>query len=305
VNVVFGAGPLGLAVARALASRGRPVRVACRSGRAAVPAGVEVVAVDATDDMAAPAICRGAAVVYHCANAPYAAWVSGLPPLMAGILSGAEASGARLVYGDNLYMYGPVEGPLTEDLPARAPGPNGRVRAQLAEAVMEAHAAGRVRATIGRASDFFGPHVLGSTMGDRVFPALLAGRPAQVLGNPDMPHTYTFIDDFARALVTLGERDEALGGIWHVPSAETLTTRQFVTLVCEEAGTTPRVTAAPRWMVALLALMSPLMRAVKEQLYQSERPFVVDHGKFARTFDARPTPHRDAIRLTLAWYRAR
>jgi nucleoside-diphosphate-sugar epimerase len=146
-------------------------------------------------------------VVYHCAATPYATWPGTLPPIMEGIIQGAAAAGARLVYGDNLYGYGPVDGPLTEGLPDRATGPNGRVRAQLAETLLAAHRAGTVQATIGRASDFFGPRVRVSAMGERVFPAVLSGRPAQVLPDPDTPHTYTFVGDVAAALLTLGDHD--------------------------------------------------------------------------------------------------
>lgn len=301
--VVFGAGPLGLAVTSALRRRGDVVRVATRGGQAPVPEGVEVVAADATDPAAARRACEGAAVVYHCAATPYATWPGTLPPIMEGIIQGAAAAGARLVYGDNLYSYGQVDGPLTEDLPDRATGPNGRVRAQLAETLLAAHRAGTVRATIGRASDFFGPRVRVSAMGERVFPAVLSGRPAQVLPDPDTPHTYTFVDDVAAALITLGDHDTALGQVWHVPSAETLTTRRFVELVFEQAGQPPRLRVAPRLAFSALGLVNPTMRAVKERLYQTERPWVVDHGKFERAFGAAPTPHAEAIRQTLSWYR--
>jgi nucleoside-diphosphate-sugar epimerase len=302
-SVVFGSGPLGLAVTRALRRRGGVVRVATRGGQAPVPAGVEVVAADATDPAAARRACEGAAVVYHCAATPYATLPETLPPIMEGIIQGAAAAGARLVYGDNLYGYGPVDGPLTEDLPDRATGPNERVRAQLAQTLLAAHRAGTVEATIGRASDFFGPQVRVSAMGERVFPAVLSGRPAQVLPDPDTPHTYTFVDDVAAALVTLGDHDTALGQVWHVPSAETLTTRRFVELVFEQAGQPPRLRVAPRLVFAALGLVNPTMRAVKERLYQTEQPWVVDHGKFERAFGAAPTPHPEAIRQTLAWYR--
>jgi nucleoside-diphosphate-sugar epimerase len=304
LQVIFGAGPLGLAVMRAQHRAGNQVRMVTRSGRAAVPEGVQVLPGDAADHTAARRTCQGAAVVYHCAATPYATWPQTLPPLMDGIIAGAAAAGARLVYGDNLYCYGPVSGPLTEDLPYRATGPNGRVRAQLAEALLAAHERGTVRATIGRAADFFGPHVRLSVMGDRVFPAALAGRPAQVLPDADTPHTFTFIDDFAAALVVLGEREEAVGQVWHVPSAETLTTRQFVEVVFEQAGTVPRIRAAPKLGITVLALVNPTMRAVNERLYQTERPFVVDHSRYERAFGATPTPHPEAIQQTLEWYRS-
>jgi nucleoside-diphosphate-sugar epimerase len=168
---------------------------------------------------------------------------------------------------------------------------------------MAAHAEGRVRATIGRASDFYGPRVVQSAVGERVFGSAIAGKAANVTGDPGSRHTYTFVDDFAKGLLTLGERDEALGQTWHVPSAETITTRRFVELIFEELGRPPRIQATPRWMLSLVGMFDPVVRELSEILYQTERPFVVDHSKFERAFGAHPTPHREAIRATLDWYR--
>ena len=304
LHVVLGSGPLGLAVARHLAARGDRVRAANRGGRADLPNGVEVVGANVAEVADAKRACEGAAVVYHCANPPYAKWPELHPPLMDAIIEGAAAAGARLVFGDNLYAYGPVNGPLKEDLPYLAQGPNGRTRARIAETLMRAHESRRIQATIGRGSDFFGPHAHLSTVGDRVFARAIAGKPAQVLGNPDAPHTVTHIDDFGRALVTLGERDEALGQVWHVPNAETVTMRRFVQMAFEAAGRSPRFRAAPRWGIAMAALFDPTLRAVREQLYQSERPWVVDSSKFERAFGWGATPLPDAVAATVAWFRS-
>lgn len=303
VHVVLGTGPLGLAVARHLAATGDRVRAASRGGRADLPNGVEVVRANVAEAADAKRACDGAAVVYHCANPPYAKWPELHPPLMDAIIEGAAAAGARLVFGDNLYAYGPVGGPLTEDLPYLAGGPNGRTRARIAETLMRAHEAGRIQAAIGRGSDFFGPHAHLSTVGDRVFARAIAGKPAQVLGNPDVPHTVTYIDDFARALVTLGEHDEAMGEVWHVPNAETVTMREFVRMVFESAGHPSRVRAAPRWGIAMAALFNPTLRGVREQLYQSERPWMVDCSKFERAFGWSATSLPDAVAATVAWFR--
>jgi nucleoside-diphosphate-sugar epimerase len=221
---------------------------------------------------------------------------------MGGVIEGAAAVEARIVYGDNLYGYGRVGGPLTEDLPYRPVGPNGRTRARVAEALMAAHRDGRVRAAIGRGSDFFGPHVMTSTVGEQVFARLASGRRAQVLGNPDLPHTVTFIDDFARALMILGSREEALGEVWHVPSAETVTLRRFVEMIGEQMGHPAKLSVAPPWTLAVIGLFNPDLGAVREILYQSQEPWIVDHSKFERAFGADPTPHPQAIRTTLEWF---
>jgi nucleoside-diphosphate-sugar epimerase len=304
LHVVFGTGPVGSATISALAKRGSRVRAVNRRGTASVPQVVEVVAGDATDHDSVIAACRGASVVYHCANAPYTEWPAKFPPIMHGIIVGADAAKAKLVFADNLYAYGPVIGPLTEELPYDAAGPKGRTRAHVAETLMEAHAMGKVRATIGRSSDLFGPGVIQSHMGERVFPPVLAGKPASVLGRLDVPHTYTFVEDFAAGLITLGEREAALGEVWHIPSAKTVTTGQFLELVFQELGSNPGARTLSKLMLSILARFNPILRELRETAYQLEQPFVMDHGKYERAFGASPTPHEDAIRRTIGWYRA-
>jgi nucleoside-diphosphate-sugar epimerase len=303
LHVVLGTGPLGLAVARHLVAGGDRIRVVNRGGRADLPEGVEVLAANVAEAGDAKRACDGATVVYHCANPPYARWPELHPPLMRAIIEGASFAGATLVFGDNLYAYGPVDGPLTEDLAQRARGRNGRTRARIAADLLAAHEDGRVRAAIGRGSDFFGPHAHQSTVGDRVFARAVADKPAQVLGDPDAPHTVTYIEDFARALVTLGEQDEALGNIWHVPNAEAVSMRKFAEMVFGELGRPPRLRVAPGWGLALAGMFNPTLRAVREQLYQSEHPWIVDSGRFEQTFGWRATPLPEAIHATVDWFR--
>lgn len=306
LQIVFGAsGGLGNAVVRALAAQGKRVRGVNRSGRADVPQGVEMAACDGADTARAREVCAGAAVVFHCANAPYTHWPEMFPPLTDSIAEAAAAAGAKLVFGDNLYMYGPVDGPITEECPWAATDRKGRVRIEMANKLLAAHRAGKVRVVIGRASDFYGPGTGAAAMGDRVFLPALEGKTVRLLGDIDAPHTYTFVDDYARALVTLSEREEALGQVWHTPNADTLTTRQFVNLVFEIAGTKPRVQTAPRAIVTVMSWFDPMMREVKEMLYSWEAPYVVSHAKYAQAFGATVTPHAEAIRQTLDWYRGR
>lgn len=176
------------------------------------------------------------------------------------------------------------------------------MRVALADELLAAHATGTLRAAIGRAADYYGPRGRQSHAGERLFVPALAGKPAQFIGDPDVLHTYTYLRDFAFGLVTLGTHDAALGEIWHLPSADTLTTRAFVDLLCELAGHPPRLSVLPSPLLALIALVNPTLRAAREQAYQVRRPFVVDHGKFASAFGAQITPHREAIAATLEWF---
>jgi len=182
LHVVFGTGAVGLAVMRELLGQGKPVRLVNRSGTAATPAQAELVKGNAADPASTRQLCQGASVVYNCVNAPYTDWAALLPPMHTAIIQGAAAANAKLVVAENLYMYGPVAGPISEALPARPTTRKGRVRAQLAEELLTAHHSGLVRATAGRASDFFGPQAgVQGIFGDRIIPALLEGRTVTVL----------------------------------------------------------------------------------------------------------------------------
>ena len=231
LHVVLGAGGgVGSALARELVVRGRRVRGVTRSGKADVPAGVELLAGDVSNVEDARRVCAGASVVYMCSNPPYNRWAQDFPPMLAGALAGAEAAGAKLVMADNLYVYAPTSQPLTEDLPWAPITHKGAVRKAMDETLMAAHASGTVRVAIGRASDYYGPRGINSSHGERFFDRLIAGKPVEWLGPLTMPHALSYLGDFARGLATLGERDEALGQSWHIPAAAALTGREFITL---------------------------------------------------------------------------
>jgi len=305
MDVIFGFGQVGQALARELRSRGRRVRVVSRSGRGPALDGVEHVPGDATSPAFCRAMCTGAEVVYLCLNAPYDRWAQELPPLQEAVLAGAEAASSKLVVLENLYMYGPHDGPLTEALPHAATDTKGVTRAKMSEALLAAHRSGRVRVAIGRASDFFGPGVIASQLGERAFAPLLAGKTVQMIGDPDAPHSYAYVPDVARALATLGERDEADGRVWHLPSVETRSTREMLHLARRIAGVEAKVTAIAPVMLAVLARMNPMVREVRAVGYQLDRAFVVDSGAFERAFGINATPSEEALTATVAWYRAR
>lgn len=304
-HVVLGTGPLGLAVVRALRKRDEQVRTVSRSGDAPVADEVTVVQADLSDSEQAQQACADATVVYFCVQPPYSEWPELFPQLLENAIDAAANVNARLVIGDNCYMYGPTDESLTEDLPYEATGRKGRTRAEMARRALQAHDDGQLKVTIGRASDFYGPYVTVSAAGERVFANALRGKPVTVLGNPDTLHTYTYIDDFGEALVTLGERDGAMGDAWHVPSAETVTTREFIELVCETAGTEPQIRPMPSWMFRAVSTFSRELKELRETMYIFEEPFVVDHSKFEEAFGTDPTPHDTAIEQTLEWYESR
>jgi nucleoside-diphosphate-sugar epimerase len=305
LHVIFGTGAVGMSVMDELIRRGRRrVRMVNRSSRARAPEGVEVLGGDATDEAFAREASEGASVVYFALNPPYDKWPELFPRLQAGVLEGAASAGAKLIAMENLYMYGPTDGlPLTEDLPHAPNTRKGRVRTMMSEELMEAHTSGKVRVAIGRASDYFGPRVRVSAAGEQVFGRAVRGKSAQVAGDPDQPHTYTYVPDIGKGLVILGEREEALGQAWHLPSPETLTTRRFVEMIFEEVGKPARIQVAPKIVLRAVGLFNPGIRETIEMLYEFEEPFVVDDSKFERAFGEKATPLRESIRGSIRWYR--
>lgn len=210
-HVVLGAaGGTGSAVVRELAARGLRVRAVTRRAAADAPEGVRQVAADVGTTEGARRACEGAAVVYHCAQPPYTKWPELFPPMTGAIVDGAAAAGAKLVFADNLYLYGPPDGPMTEQT-QRATGKKGRTRIEMADALLRAHADGKLRVTVGRASDYYGPRGTGTTAGDNIMKPALRGKRTRWLGSLDQPHMLNYLEDMARALVTLGQRDEADG----------------------------------------------------------------------------------------------
>jgi nucleoside-diphosphate-sugar epimerase len=313
-HVVFGAGQVGLPLARILASRGHEVRLVSRSGRAMDGADprIQVVAADATDGEACRRAVDGSAVVYHCMNPRYDAgvWETELPRIQASLVAAAGRAGARLVVLDNLYAAGRTGGrPIDESTPGSPCSRKGATRARLAASLREAVRRGDVRAVTGRASDFHGPGGVQTAFGERFWTRLFAGKGAEVLGNPDTPHTYHFIPDVAAGLAALGEAtDEASGAPegtgWILPCAPAGTTRQLIAGFAAAAGIPAPVKRMPRPMVKLVGLFMPILREVDEMLYQWDEPFVADDRAFRARFGLQPTAPDEAARQTVAWARA-
>lgn len=303
LHVIVGYGPAGAATAHALVEQQHQVRVVTRSARPAEP-GIEFVTLDAADADRLAEVAKGADVVYHCAAPAYTRWPQELPALTSGVAAAAEASGAVLVVLSNLYGYGPVDRPLTEDLPLAATGRKGRVRAQLWHEVLALHRQGRIRVVEARASDFFGPRVTdGGHLAGRVVPGLLRGRTVRVLGDPTAAHSWTYLPDVARTLIRLGGAEAAWGRPWHVPTAPPETIRSMVEQLCEAAGRPAvPVRRVPPAVVRVLAAFSPFIRELDEVRYQFDRPFVVDSSACSERFGLTATPMPEQLAATVRWW---
>ena len=285
-----------------------------RSGKP-LPGGsgtIQILAADALDSGACRKAVEGAAAVYHCMNPVYdaAAWETQLPPVQRNLVAAAGSAGARLVVLDNLYAVGRTGGrPMNESTPDAPCSRKGETRARVAAALREAVRRGDVRAVTGRASDFYGPGGVLTHFGERFWTRLLAGKGAEVLGNPDSPHSYHFLPDVAAGLAALGEAtDEASGAAtgqaWILPCAPAGTTRDLVAGFATAFGRPVAVHRMPRLMVKVIGLFMPPVREIGEMLYQWDEPFVADDRAFRARFGVLPTPPDEAARQTVAWARS-
>lgn len=302
-HVVFGTGQVGALVAEGLAAVGHDTVAVSRSGRRAI-AGAVNVAGDATDADFCTQVCARADVVYFCLDAPdYHRWPEQFPPLQRGVLAGARTAGARLVVLENLYGYGPVGGrPLVETLPLAATSAKARTRIAMTHDLLDAHRRGDVAVTIGRASDYFGPGTTHSALGELVFGAARHGGTAQIMGDPDRLHSYSFTPDVARGLIALGTQPDVCGDVWHLPIGGTWSTRTILERVYSLSGKGPKWFAAGRTSLRLYGVVKPAMREYLHTLYQFTDDWVVSDARFRARFGDLSTPLDEALGMTSRWY---
>jgi len=302
LHVVIGAGQVGTVLATLLFASGHRVRVISRSSGWRGVAGVEDVRGDITDREFSDAALAGASVVYNVVNPPrYDVWADVLPPLSRAVRNATGRAGARLVELDNLYMYGvPPDGVLREDTPLSPCSKKGELRAALAHELAESVARGDVRATTGRASDFFGPGTARTVVfSPRFFERLGRGRAVDVFGNPDLPRAYSYVPDVAAGLAVLGERDVPNGSVWHLPTAWNGTTRELIERFAAALGQAPRLRRIPNWLIGAAGVFNGEIGAACEMLYQWETAYVLDDSRFRTAFGVEPTPIDAAVRATL------
>ncbi len=304
--VILGAGPVGEAVGRLYLERGVKVRFVTRSGRA-VMSGVETRAADAGDPDALTQATEGASIVVHAAGVPYQRWLSDFPAMQTAVLAAAQRHGAVAVFVENLYSYSADDMPLTEASPEEPKTKKGALRLSLSKQWMEAHAAGLVRAVSVRAGDYLGPgstRSQNSPFGARFFPSLEAGKSVAFLGNPDALHSFTYLPDFARALVDVSLDSGAWGRAWIAPSLGPVSARRVAELFAAEAGRTVTVGAVPTFLLRLLGLFNPMLKEVPEMLYQFNRDFVVDSSAWTARFGWKATELAQAVKATWEAHRA-
>jgi nucleoside-diphosphate-sugar epimerase len=306
MHAILGAGgAIGVHLLRELSARGQPVRLVARTPAPAHEA-TETVAADLSQLDQAIAAVSGSKTAYLLVGLRYdiAAWRSLWPRIMGNAIEACKRAGARLVFFDNVYMYGQVAGPMTEATPFNPCSRKGDVRAQIATALLDEIRAGRLTAMIARSADFYGPSARTSVANILVFDKLARASPASWLVDDTVPHSFTFTPDAAKALVLLAEEETAWNQTWHLPTAGGPPTgKQFIEMAAREFGVRPKYRVLRRPMIRLAGLVDTAVRESYEMLYQNGSAYVFDSSKFASTFGFAGTSYAEGIKLVAAAYR--
>jgi len=301
--VVLGAsGGGGRAIVTELAARGHEVTAVSRRGDAPAPAGTRTMAADLYDPAATAEVCAGAEVVVLAAMPPYHAWAGNFERMLAAVGDAVAMAGARLVFVDNLYMYGPADGPISEQSPEHATG-KGALRREVAQRILRDD---RFPSAIGRFSDYHGPHGTNSFLHSMLFEPALAGKPMRTMLAGDQPHTWHYLPDVARGFATLIERSDADGRSWILPAAAPLTQDQVAEITNDLLESPVKVSRITPPLLALGSIFSRQAREGRKVAHQFDRPWVIDASAFVSAFGPVPvTDHREAIGATLDWLRSR
>jgi nucleoside-diphosphate-sugar epimerase len=311
-HVIFGTGPVGVALAHALVQSGRTVISIPVNEYGSDPVDSTVMRGDPTDFEFALRACVGAEVIYTCLNGPPSQWKAMFPPVIDTVIKVAAETGAKLVHWDLAHMYGPTREPITEATPNSAKTGSASVLIDIADKIINATWTGRIDGVIGRSPDVFGPGAIGaefgSSFGGRVFWPALEDTELSIVGDIEAPRSLAFIDDVASGLVMLGEAPDSAGFVWHLPCAPPISPSEMASLVVAQAHSSAEVGSSPRHVRGCALLHLKIVRAdineVQHELHTLDRPFVLNHSNFTAAYGENVTSHEDAIRRTLVWFSA-
>ncbi|MFJ3957032.1 NAD-dependent epimerase/dehydratase family protein [Arthrobacter sp. NPDC090010] len=303
--LVTGAGPIGSTIATQLAAQGTAVTLLTRSGSGPEHPLIHRVKADAGDPAQLAAHLDGVRAVFHCVHgSAYTerAWRAELPQAERTVLDAAANAGAVVVFPESLYSYSEPQRPMREDSPREARGGKRGVRTELL-AARAAHPAHTV-SVVG--SDYFGPRALNAHAGERMVPLVLEGKTVRVIGSADQPHSWTYVPDFAAAMIAAALNESLWDRVLHAPTGPARTQRQMAQAFASAAGRpAPKVAVLPRWLMKGLGTVMESIRELNELDYQFTAPFVMDSSASEALLGFGPTPLDRAARETVSWWQER
>jgi len=305
LHTILGAnGTIATELIPVLKSHNEEIRLVSRTPRKVE--GTKSLAADMLDYKQVLNAVEGSDVVYMVIGITYNAeiWKKEWPAVMRNVINACKATGAKLIFFDDVYMYGRVNGIMTENTPYFPSSKKGRIRVEIARMLLQEMATGSIKATIARAVDFYGPRATDkSAAGTLVFANMKKGKKAQWFINADVPRSYNYTPDAAKALYILATNEKSFGEVWHLPSVSpALTGREFIKIAAKHMNSSDKVFVLPKWLLKIISWFNPFMKEAYEMNYQDEFPFQFSSAKFEDAFGFSPTPYEDAIKATADWY---
>src|ERR1700716_2916071 len=305
VTILGAGGAIGSELVKELTARDEPIRLVSRNPKQ-VPGAAETVAADLSNLDDTVKANFGSRVAFLLVGLKYdiTVWRSLWPRIMRNAIEAAKRSGARLIFFYNVYMYGKVGGPMTEQTPFRPSSKKGEIRAQIATMLLNEMKMGNLSGLIARSADFYGPHARTGIPNVLVFDKLAKGAKASWFVNDSVKHSFTFTPDAARSLILLADNESAWNQTWHVPTAaDPPTGKQFIELAATKFGTQPKYRVLTRPMLWLAGWFDTTVRESYEMLYQYESEYIFDSTKFTKAFRFQPTSYAEGVRRTAQAYR--
>lgn len=307
ITILGAGGGIGSELAKVLIDRKQPFRLVGRSP-STLPGAAETVSADITDQGQTIRAVAGSRIVHLLVGLKYDhnVWAEMWPRVMANAIEACKRSEAKLVFFDNVYMYGRVDGPMVEQTPFNPCSKKGEIRARIANSLIQEWKSGALTALIARSADFYGPLTRNSVPNTLVMEPLLKGQKASWLVNDSAPHSFTYTPDAARSLVMLAETETAWNQTWHLATAPNPPTgREFINMTAREFGVSPRHRVLTRPMIRIAGLFDSNIRESYEMLYQSDSAYLFDSSKFAKAYGFSGTPYQDGITATATSFKKR
>ncbi len=300
-TILGGGGIIGTELAKSLPRYTDRIRLVSRNPKKVNPTD-EIVSADLLNAEPILKAVQGSEVVYLTAGLPYNinTWQSQWPVIMKNVIDACKKHNAKLVFFDNVYSYGRVNGWMTETTALNPSSKKGEVRKKIAGMILDEAGSGRLKAIIARAADFYGPNTPLSFVNVMVFENFKKGKKAQWFINDRVKHSFTYTPDAGKATAILGNTESAYNQVWHLPTdRNAFTGQEFIEQAAKEFGLPPRYMVLPRWMVRMAGLFNGIIRESVEMLYQNDSDYLFDSSKFDKAFDFKATLYSQGIRETV------
>jgi len=285
-------------VAKTLPSYTDQIRLVSRNPKA-VTGKEELVPADLTSAEQVMKAVKGSDIVYLTAGLQYniKVWQEQWPKLMQNVINACKENKAKLVFFDNVYLYGKVVGPMTEETPFNPCSRKGEIRAKIASMILEEVQKGELTALIARSADFYGPETYNSFLNMMVFENMKKGKTAQLMMSKNLKHSFTYTPDAGKATALLGNTLSAYNQTWHLPAdMNILTSQQIVEIAAKELNVKAKITVLPKIMIQMAGIFNPIIKESVEMLYQYDSDYIFDSGKFDKAFTFEKVLYAEGIR---------